>query len=85
MDVEMPVMNGYEASKSIKSMDPRANIILMTGRPDGPWAIRTLAEGYASTLLSKPFIFKELFEAINRILDSHPPSSVPQESLGMAG
>ncbi len=78
MDVEMPIMNGYEACKMIKSMDPRANIILMTGRPNGPLAIRTLAEGYASILLRKPFVFKELFEVINRMIHPHAPSPNPQ-------
>ncbi len=85
MDVDMPVMNGYEASKSIKSMDPEANIILMTGRPDSHWAISTLEEGYATTLLSKPFDFHELFGAIDRILNNGASFLSPHESLGMTG
>jgi CheY-like chemotaxis protein len=85
MDMEMPVMNGYEASKLIKSVDPNANIIIMTGRPNGPLAIRTLAEGYASSLISKPFMFKDLFETIDCIVDPHAPAHERYEDLDIAG
>jgi len=84
MDIEMPVMNGYEASKLIKSADPNANIIIMTGRPNGPLAIRTLAEGYALTLFSKPFVFKDLFETIDRIIYPHAHTLAPCEDLDIA-
>ncbi len=85
MDVDMPVMNGYEASKAIKTIDPEANIILMTGKPDGKWAIRTLAEGLVTTVLCKPFVFEEFFQAIDLTLDHRSPSALPDNSLGTAG
>ncbi len=85
MDVDMPVMNGYEASKAIKTIDPEANIILMTGKPNGKWAIRTLAEGLVTTILCKPFVFEELFQAIDLTLDHRSLSLLPDNSLGTAG
>lgn len=64
MDLEMPVMNGYESSKTIKAFDPGARIILLTGIPDAPLAKKTLEEGHVSQILSKPFELEQFFEAI---------------------
>jgi CheY-like chemotaxis protein len=69
MDLEMPVMNGYDSSREIKKYDPRANIVLITGNPQSPFAQKTIAEGYASHILTKPFSLDELLEAIDRSLD----------------
>jgi DNA-binding NtrC family response regulator len=85
MDVDMPVMNGYEASKAIKTIDPEANIILMTGRPNGKWAIQTLAEGLVSTILIKPFVFDEVIQAIDFTLDHRPLSPLSDNSMGIVG
>ena len=38
MDMQMPVMNGYESSKGIKTFDPRAKIVMVTGCPQDPLA-----------------------------------------------
>ncbi|MFP4037576.1 MAG: response regulator transcription factor, partial [Desulfobacteraceae bacterium] len=45
MDLAMPVMDGYQASLRIKSLDPSARIIILTGNPDDPRAGRILSEG----------------------------------------
>jgi CheY-like chemotaxis protein len=72
MDLEMPVMNGYDSSREIKRYDPTANIVLITANPQSPFAQRIIEEGYASQVLPKPFSFDELLETIKQSLD--PPS-----------
>ena len=72
MDLEMPVMNGYDSSKEIKEYDPRANIVLITADPWSPFAQKTLEEGYASQIIPKPFRLDELLEAIKRFLGPAP-------------
>lgn len=73
MDLEMPVMNGYDSSKEIKKYDPGANIVLITANPRSPFAQKTLDEGYASQVIPKPFRFDELFDAIKKSIDSSSP------------
>ncbi len=72
MDLEMPVMNGYDSSREIKEYDPSAEIVLITANPESPFAQKTVEEGYASQVLAKPFSFDDLFEAIKRSLGPAP-------------
>jgi two-component system chemotaxis response regulator CheY len=72
MDLEMPVMNGYDSSREIKRYDPNANIVLITANPHSLFAQKALQEGYATQIIPKPFHFDELFEAIERSVDLHP-------------
>jgi CheY-like chemotaxis protein len=73
MDLEMPVMNGYDSSREIKEYDPGANIILITANPRSPFAQKTLEEGYASHVIPKPFHFDDLLSAIERSFGSSLP------------
>jgi YesN/AraC family two-component response regulator len=66
MDMEMPVMNGYESSSKIKSFDPGAKILVVTGNPCGSLARRTLHEGIALTLLEKPLKLADLKHIISK-------------------
>lgn len=66
MDMDMPVMDGYESSRQIKAFDPGANILILTGSPDGLRARRTLEEGLAAIILRKPLKWAELGSAIIR-------------------
>ncbi len=68
MDMEMPVMDGYESSREIKAFDPEANILILTGNPDASQARKTVEEGYAGVLLKKPVKWSEL----GQIIRSHP-------------
>ncbi|MBW1783396.1 MAG: response regulator [Deltaproteobacteria bacterium] len=70
MDVEMPVMDGYESSSKIKSFDPEARILVLTGNPGDSRARRTIEEGIALTLLQKPVRLVEL----NRTISEHLPA-----------
>jgi len=73
MDLEMPVMNGYDSSKEIKKYDPGAKIVLITANPRSPFAQKTLEEGYVSQVIPKPFEFDELLDAIRKFSRSSPP------------
>ena len=70
MDIEMPVMDGYESSSKIKSFDPDARILVLTGNPADTKARKTLEEGIALTLLKKPTPLSSLFASINFALHS---------------
>ncbi|MDQ7837497.1 MAG: response regulator [Thermodesulfobacteriota bacterium] len=67
MDMDMPVMDGYESSREIKAFDPDANILVLTGNPTAIQAKKTLEEGYAVILLKKPVKWAEL----GRVIRSH--------------
>ena len=65
MDVEMPVMDGYESSSKIKSMDPDARILVLTGNPGDVRAKKTINEGLALRLLKKPVKLMDLNRTIS--------------------
>lgn len=71
MDVEMPVMDGYESSSRIKSFDPEARILMLTGNPGDSRALRTIKEGIALTLLQKPVRLLDLNRTIKENLPAH--------------
>ncbi len=64
MDVEMPVMDGYESSSKIKSIDPDARILVLTGNPGDIRAKKTINEGLALRLLRKPVKLMDLNRTI---------------------
>ena len=81
MDVEMPAMNGYDASRTIREQDPGAAIILLTGLPDGEMARKTLERGFAKVVIPKPFRFEQLKMAIHEVLKGkEAPSHGSQKS-----
>ena len=65
MDVEMPVMDGYESSSKIKSMDPDARILVLTGNPGDDRAKKTINEGLALSLMRKPVKLMDLNRTIS--------------------
>ena len=70
MDIDMPVMDGYESSCKIKSFDPRAKILVWTGNPTDSRARKTIREGIALTLLEKPMRLADLRRVIRENLSS---------------
>ncbi|MFC1532864.1 response regulator [Thermodesulfobacteriota bacterium] len=71
MDVEMPIMDGYESSSKIKSFDPDARILMLTSNPGDFRARRTIEEGIALTLLQKPIKLMDLNRTINENLPAY--------------
>ncbi|MEI6126812.1 MAG: response regulator [Pseudomonadota bacterium] len=67
MDMQMPVMNGYESSKGIKNLDPNAKILMVTGHPNDPLAEKSLLEGYVTTIVPKPFNLNSLFQMVHSL------------------
>jgi CheY-like chemotaxis protein len=70
MDIEMPVMDGYESSSRIKSFDPDAKILVVTGNPGDSRAQKTMSEGFALTLLQKPLLLDRMKRVIKESLAS---------------
>jgi len=73
MDLDMPVMNGYDSSREIKRHDPGANIVLITANPQSPSAQKTLQEGYVSQIIPKPFRLDELLDVVKKLLGPASP------------
>ena len=68
MDMKMPVMDGYESCREIKSFDPSARILMLTGNPWDNKARKTVTEGYALTLLQKPIRLTDLIRVVRENL-----------------
>jgi len=68
MDINMPVMNGYDSSRQIKSYDQDARILVLTGNVSDSRAQKTLREGFALALLEKPMKLPELSRIVSENL-----------------
>lgn len=68
MDMNMPVMNGYDSSREIKSYDQDARILVLTGNPSDVRAKKTIKEGFALALLEKPLRMHDLAHIVSRNL-----------------
>ncbi|MCW7076268.1 MAG: response regulator [Candidatus Syntrophoarchaeum sp.] len=67
MDIVMPEMNGVEAIKSIRTIDPEAKIVVITAI-DMPNIINEAMEAGAVDYLVKPFAAKRLQKVLNKHL-----------------
>jgi CheY-like chemotaxis protein len=73
MDVQMPEMNGYDATKNIRLMPLPRNkvpIIAMTASAMKSEVDRCYAAGM-DEYVSKPFDTKELVQKINKLVQKH--------------
>src|SRR5664279_82841 len=59
MDIIMPNLDGVDASKGIKELDPAAKVILMSAHVD-----RAMDAAHADAFLTKPFTSKKLFQTV---------------------
>jgi CheY-like chemotaxis protein len=72
MDIEMPRMNGIEATKQIRAVDPDAKVVLYTGHTKQDiWTVKPNA------FLLKPFLHMELRQVLERILGEEWDPSCP--------
>jgi signal transduction histidine kinase len=67
MDMEMPLMNGYEAVRVLRERGYGAPIIAFTAHPEGPDVQRAVREG-CNGVLTKPTTLERLREALAPLL-----------------
>lgn len=68
LDFKMPKLNGLEALKKIKEVDPKISIIMMTAHGTMESAIEAMKNG-AIDYISKPFDIEDLKLQIRKALD----------------
>ena len=68
MDINMPIMNGYEATEQIKKISPELPIIAQTAYAMAGDQEKILSAG-CDLYLSKPIGKQKLLEAINKCLN----------------
>ncbi|MDP3063714.1 MAG: response regulator transcription factor [Chloroflexota bacterium] len=66
MDITMPVLNGIEATKQVKALDPRVAVLILTAYDDDQYVFALLEAGAAGYLL-KNVRSRDLVEAIRSV------------------
>lgn len=67
MDVVMPRMDGIEAVRSIRRVDPHAKVIMVTSLGNQDKVLESLRAG-AANFVVKPFTEHQLIRVIRRVL-----------------
>ena len=67
MDITMPEMNGIQAVKAIKEIDPNANIIMCSAMGQQAMVMEAIQAG-AKDFIVKPFQQDRILQAIKRII-----------------
>jgi two-component system chemotaxis response regulator CheY len=78
MDLEMPLMDGFHASREIMKTDPDAYILLLSGSPDATLARKALEERFVKAVIPKPFELNELKMAIQDAIKEPKRSSLEE-------
>lgn len=84
MDLDMPMMSGFDASQAIMELDPQATIILVTGLPQSGLARKALKKGVVKVTVPKPFRLDQLEMAIQEALKapkSYSPASAEEGAV----
>ena len=76
-DLKMPGMNGIEVLKSIKILQPKVPIIIITGYATVETAVDAIKQG-AFDYLSKPFTPKQVKELVHKALDHCKVSDIDE-------
>ncbi len=71
MDIVMPEMNGVEALRRIKELDPDSSIILMTAYSDDA-LIQTARDQGARHIVHKPIKIEQLIKLITEVASDQP-------------
>lgn len=66
MDVDMPKMNGFEASSRILEVDPNAKIIIISGYIDMNDKADTALQNKIISVISKPMSLDSLLDAVKK-------------------
>ena len=75
MDVTMPILNGVEALKRIRAIDPDARVLMVSAMGQKNMVMQALREG-AQGFLIKPFEKEKVLQAVAEVLATpeDPPS-----------
>jgi DNA-binding NarL/FixJ family response regulator len=68
MDVAMPGIDGFEATRRLRTISPKTRVIVLTGLTDSGME-RRAAEAGASALLTKGAADREVIDAILAVYD----------------
>lgn len=68
MDITMPEMDGIEAVKAIRGVDPNANIIMCSAMGQQAMVMEAIQAG-AKDFVVKPFQQDRILQAIERVLN----------------
>jgi CheY-like chemotaxis protein len=75
MDMDMPVMSGYDAVAALRAKGYRGSIFALTAYQDGPEAERALSSG-CDALLGKPITSERLRSHVAQALERAARSSI---------
>lgn len=67
MDITMPDMDGIQALKKIKAMDPNANVIMCSAMGQQAMVIESIQSG-AKDFIVKPFQHDRVLEAVKKVI-----------------
>jgi CheY-like chemotaxis protein len=77
MDLAMPVLDGWEATRRLKEMHPRVPVIVLSGHTGGEEGRRAKEAG-SDVLLTKPFGPEALELAVRIVLKRRAEADSPQ-------
>ena len=66
LDITMPVVDGVEALKMIKALDPESKVVMLTAAGQKNKMIECIKAG-ANEFLTKPFEQQEIVDVINKM------------------
>ena len=69
MDTHMPMLDGYQATRRIRELDPRAKVIVVSRVRDRNMVLEALRSG-ASDYVTKPIQPQRLLASVSRLLAS---------------
>lgn len=67
MDITMPEMDGIQAVKKIKEMDPNAKIVMCSAMGQQAMVIEAIQSG-AKDFIVKPFQAERVLEAVKKVV-----------------
>lgn len=67
MDITMPVMEGIQAVKEIRKLDPKANIVMCSAMGQTNLIIEAIQSG-AKDFIMKPFHSSRVLEAVDKAI-----------------
>jgi two-component system chemotaxis response regulator CheY len=75
MDITMPIMEGIEAVKHIKELDPEAKIIMCSAMGQQGMVVQAIQAG-AKEFIVKPFQEERVLESINKVMGAQTITNV---------